>query len=1159
MQKTAFCSRGALSRPGCITLNLRVGRSIFKHYDPSSRRLFEKVMKLTALLLTVAILNVSATGLSQTVSFSGSNVSMEKVFTAIEQQTHFTFFYKPEILEKGTHVTAHVKNMPLADALAVFFKDQPYTYSIIGRVITIELKNPAPTPDNRINPESTGPPFRTVVGFVMEEKNQIAIEGVTVTIKRSGHSTQTDSKGYFTIKGVSDDDSLIFSSIGYEKTIRPVKQQDVIYAMMKVTTNELDKIVVQGYGTTSRRTTTGNIGKVTSEEIEKQPVGNPLLALEGRVAGLQVTPVSGYASGTVKMEIRGRNTISNSFTGDPLYIIDGVPLTVLDVDPSTSYANGSNGFLQGGVASPAGGQSPFFSLNPADIESVEVLKDADATAIYGSRGANGVILITTKKGKTGKTRFNLNANQGIGLVTRHWQMLNTTQYLQMRREALKNDGIAPTVTNAADLALWDTTRTVDWQRKFWGGTAKVTEASGAISGGDVHTTFRVSGNYRRQTEITTLNGSNQRAAFSFNMNHSSLDQRFNLTFSADYSYVSINIVDMPGPAVLPPDAPPVYDTKGNLNYADWDAAGLNNSYPFAAILQPYSSSTNFLTGHLQLDYQIVKGLTISLSSGYNNALISQKKLTPMASLDPLIAPYVGGLAFFGDNRNNNWILEPQLHFSTFIGGGNFSVLLGGSAQNTMTDGKSTLGIGYTSDALINSITSAPVQQSFENYGQYKYAAVFGRISYNWHNRYIVNLNARRDGSSRFGPGRQFGNFGSAGVAWIASEEQWVKNALPAFISFVKVRGSYGLTGSDAIGDYQYLSQWSSGLSTSTPLPGYNGVSPLINLHAVDQQYQWQVNKKLEGALNLGFLKDNRINLELAYYRDRCDNQLLNYPTPAFSGFGSVTANWPANVQNSGLEALVSADIIKGNGFTWSANMNFSINRNKLIAYPNLELSPYGSRLKIGKSLNTMYVLHLLGVDPRTGQYSYEDRNHDGIINPGSSGNFSPGTGTDDRTVAIDLNPAYTGGIGTNLGYKNYRLSLFGDFRKQKGLNALFTGNAPGSFGNIPLEIYQHHWQKPGDRAPYARFTAATTLADADFKQSDGAYTDASFFRLSNIAFSYTLPEKITRKAALQECRFFINAHNIFTITGYKGLDPEIQAFGQMPGARTFVGGVSINL
>ncbi|HVU94330.1 MAG TPA: SusC/RagA family TonB-linked outer membrane protein [Puia sp.] len=1115
-------------------------------------------MRLTALLLFGVCLHVSARSYSQTVTLSERNASLQEIFKAIHRQTGYQFFYEDALLDKAGKFSIIVKDAPVDEVLSQCLKGLPITYSIINKTIVVKAREePQTTVPPVVGADTAHHPTATVdlVGIVQDEKGN-PLSGATVAIKGKEKGTVTNEKGYYFIKGAPAGSVLTISFIGYNNsylTVDPVTRISLV--TMKLAVNELDQTVVQAYGTTSQRLTTGNIARVGAEEIEKQPVMNPLLALEGRVAGMVVTQTSGYASGPVKVEIRGRNTINPGFTSDPLYIIDGVPLTVLELGGMSSYQGGSSGFIQNGVFSPAGGQSPFFSLNPADIESIEVLKDADATAIYGSRGANGVILITTKKGKAGKTKFDLSLTQGMSKVTRHWAMLNTTQYLQMRREAFKNDGIAPTIGNAPDLLLWDTTRNVNWQDQLWGGMGQVTNLQTSLSGGDDRTVFRIGAGYTRQTEILTRSGANQRASVSFNLNHHSPDQKFSVALTTNFSYSLINSIFTPLAVLLAPDAPPIYNSSGDLNYAPWNAAGLGYNFPFNTLLQPYTSQTNALSSNLTLSYELVKGLTARVSLGYNNSELHNSGLRTIASQDPAYNPT--GWAQFGESRNNNWIIEPQLNYRRFIGEGKLDILLGGSDQSTLTDGSGQLGFGYTNDAFIRSIANAPFVSVGENYGQYKYAALFGRINYNWAGKYILDLNARRDGSSRFGPGRQYGNFGSVGAAWIASEENWVKKALPAAISFIKFRGSYGLTGSDAIGDYQYLSQWAtSGSVNGTPLVTYQGITPLVNTHAVDQEYHWQTNKKAELAFDLGFLPDSRLLLELAWYQNRCSDQLLQFPTPVFTGFGNVTANWPADVQNSGLEFLLNAKIIKTPAFSWSASFNIGINRNKLRSYPAIASSPYFSMYKVGQSLNEKYLFHYTGVDPLTGQYSFRDYNHDGNIL--IDGNVSPGTVDDDRYIAIDLSPKYTGGVGNQFSYKNYGFSFFLSFRKQVGQNAFANNGLPGTMFNQSPEIYNSHWQKPGDKAKFARFTTVGAFSDGAFGGSDGVYTDASFVRLSNLSFSYALPAGAAQKAHLQGCNLYIRAENILVISRYKGIDPETQSFGGMPPARIFTGGLSFN-
>jgi TonB-linked SusC/RagA family outer membrane protein len=1109
----------------------------------SATTLFIRTMRLTGVILLAFCLQVSArSDAQQRIAINVKNISLQKLFAEIEKKTNYAFFYDVAILKETKPVTMIVKDATVEEILKLALAGQALEYMITDKTIFVKKERktvveavPADTSRGRVIKAS---------GVVLTDAG-VPIQGANVTIKQTEKGTITNAKGEFELSAMPAGDVLVFSFVGYALQNFTVKDEGQIRIYMKVAQNELDKAVVQGYGTTTQRLTTSDIGTVTAEEIERQPVMNPLLALQGKIAGLDVTVTNGYASAPIKVELRGRSAINTTFPSDPLYVIDGVPLTVLDPG-----GIGSTGFDQTGQ-SPAGGQSPIFSIDPMDIESIEVLKDADATAIYGSRGANGVILITTKKGKAGKTKFNLGVQEGVNQVTRFWDMMNTPQYLSMRREAFKNDGIAPDPVGDYDLnGTWNTTRYTNWQKVLWGGEGRTIDAKASLSGGDARTTFRLGAGFDHITGITTVSGGDQRASFSLNLQHNSLDQRLTFSFSSTYSYAISDMINVPnGGVTLAPDAPGIYDSLGNLNYFGWGGGNMNNTiarqaYNFSSIKQPYSAKTNFLNSNLVVGYQVIKGLVISTSLGYNFAQANQEFLHPIAAQDPETDPT--GTLFLGHNNNNNVIVEPQVTYKSIVSKGTLIALLGGSYSQTQTDGLGVTGSGFTTDDLLQSISSAPSIQASENYGDYRYAALFGRLTYNWENKYLINLNARRDGSSRFGPGRQFGDFWSIGTAWIFTEENWFKDHLPA-LSFGKIRTNFGITGSDNIGDYGYLSRY-----TSTNNLSYAGVSSLVPIQNPNPDYQWQVDKKFESAVNLGFLKD-RITIELAYYLNRCGNQLIAFPTPVLTGFSSVPANSPALVQNTGLEVTGAASIIQTKKFSWSINFNMAFNYNKLIAYPDFSQSPYVGILQVGKPLNISYALHCVGVDPQTGEYQFYDKNHDGEIN------YNPGHTGDDSYV-INMSPRFFGGFGMNFSYGSFRVNLFFNVKEQLGKNAFVSGFFPGNLNqNAPTIIIGKEWQKPGDIASISRFSTEYVPGNTEFNEtSDGGLTDASFIRLSNLSVSYSFGTGYIKKIGLTDCNLFFHTNNIFLITKYKGIDPETQSFGGLPPVKIIVGGINFN-
>jgi TonB-linked SusC/RagA family outer membrane protein len=1109
------------------------------------------VMKLTSILLLCACLQVSAHVHAQTVSFSGTNVPLEKVFAAVEKQTGYVFFFDEAILKDARPVTIRAENDPLELFLSRVLFSQPFKFSLLNKTIVISRKEVvAPSVADTTHPSDQ----QLLQGMVLDE-NGTPLVGASVTIKGTGKSTITNGRGAFSMPAPAAKSKVIISYVGYKtREVTLAEGQQQLVARLSIAVNTLDEEVVQAYGKTSQRLAVGSIVKVSGEEIQKQPVMNPLIALNGKVPGLLITPTSGYVSAPVKVEIRGRNTINPMLVADPMYVIDGVPLTILDVNAISQkprYETGSPGFWQGGLANNTEGQSPLFSINPADIESISVLKDAAATAIYGSRGANGVILITTKRAQPGKTKLSMQVQQSISTAPRYWDMLKTPEYLQMRREALKYDALPLNMANFPE-QFWDTTRYTDWQKEIWG-VAKSTDANINLSGGDHRTSFTLGAGYNSTEEITTISGTNQRITISSGLTHRSSDQRLTIDLRAGYSHTYVKAIKMPAVTTLAPNAPPIFDATGKLNYAEWNAVGLTGiggvpGSPFQSVLTPSTNYNNLINASLRVNYNLARGLSLGILGGYNNSNGRAALYTPIAAQNPLIKPT--GSATFGYTMINNWNIEPQLNYNCYIGSGKLETMVGGTYQSSFTRGTSIAGSGYTNDALIQSISSALFMTSSENYAQKKYVNIHGRINYNLQNKYILELAGNRDGSSNFGPGRQFGNFWSAGAAWIASEEEWAKRVLPKWWSFLKFNASYGITGLDEGGFYQYLSLWRVP-SASQGSPAYNGVVPIAATNHVNQDYQWQENRKINADLSMGFL-DDRITLMLTWYNNRCNNQLTNIPTPLFTGFTTVTGNSPAHVENSGWEGMINAKVISSKNFTWTLGGNIAINRNKLLSYPDFEYSNFYRTIKIGQPLNAKYLLHYIGINPLTGKRSYVDYNHDGLITNSSS--TIAGTGIDDRYIVLDPTPRYSGGINSQFTYKRFMLGLFFIFKKQIG--ALPYAFVPGNIGNIPLEVFNDHWQQPGDQTRYTRFaTSGTGTSDAFFAQSDGAYTDASFLRLNNLAFSYSLPEKICKKLRMQGAAFSVNMQNVFVITPYTGIDPET-SFGNMPQARVIAGRVS---
>lgn len=1093
----------------------------------SNRRITKTllVMKLTIFFLITACLQVSAkSSNAQTVTFKGKDVPLEKVFAAIRQQTVFVFLYNDTLLKDAKPVTIDARHVSVMQLLDQVLKEQGLKYIVESRTIIVykAIKPANPATDNIL---FLTPPFPVHVRVVDADGKMLA--GASVTNKKTKASGITDAGGICRMN-VSTGDVLTISFVGFgavEHTIAG-PSEDLIVIKLTPSLSPLDELQIVAYGTTTRRLNTADISTVKAADIEKQPVGNPLAALEGRVPGLLISQSNGVPGSSFSVQIRGQNSLAQG--SDPLFVVDGVPFA-------------PNNTTMIGLSSSVGpnGLSPLNSINPSDIESIEVLKDADATSIYGSRGANGVILINTKKGKAGKTTFNANVYTGASVVTRTMDMMNTQQYLAMRREALKNDGVTPAVDNFPEGLAYDTGRYIDYKKYFFGGTSHTTDAQLSLTGGSGSTQFLMGGDFHNESTIYPGSMYDRRFSFHSNVSHASADKKLKASLSTNYVVDDNHLshYDFAAALLTAPNMPAPYDSAGNVV---WEKNGATLDHPEVNLLRSYTGNTSNLLGSLQVSYQLLPGLTLKADMGYNMVRLDETLLMPIKATNPTDA--TTGSAGFTTNVFKSWNVEPQAEYTRIMGKGRLNILAGSTWQETVNSTSAISADGITNDALIRSISAATTISATSSYNQYRYNAVFGRIGYSWMDKYILNLTGRRDGSSRFGPGRQFANFGAAGAAWIFTKEDW---HLPPFLSFGKLRASYGASGNDQIGNYQYLDTWSS------PTYPYNGMGGLYPTQLSNPDYGWEVNRKLEGALELGFLKD-RILFTGSWFLNRSGNQLISYKLPSQTGFPTITENFPALVQNKGLEFLLNTKNIQARDFSWTTSVNITFHRNKLVKFPGLATSSYANTYIVGQSLNVIKGYHYLGVNDTTGVFQFLDVDKDGALT------------TADNFVLGSRDPKFYGGLQNSFTYKGWQLDLFVEFRKQVGQNYLYTiySKIPGTINNnMPVSL-ENRWRNPGDHAEFQKVTqsagAAATAAQY-FIGSSGAYSDASFIRLKNVSLSYSLSPRLLKPARLQAVRVYLHMQNLLTITSYPGTDPEVKELLSLPLLRTMTGGIQITL
>jgi TonB-linked SusC/RagA family outer membrane protein len=951
----------------------------------------------------------------------------------------------------------------------------------------------------------------------------ISLPGVTVAIKGQEIYAITDANGRFEIPAVPGD-ILVFSFTGYKTLETSVTGATLDIALEEDVTQLKEVTVNAGYYKVKDRERTGSIARIAAKDIETQPVTNVLATMQGRMAGVSITQYTGMPGGGFDVVVRGQNSLR--FDGNsPLYVIDGVP-----------YSSEPVGSLFTSSHMPRR-TSPLNSINPADVESIEVLKDADATAIYGSRGANGVVLVTTKRGKAGKTSFTGNVSSGSGHVTRFMDLMDTQQYLAMRAEAFANDGITTYPPDAYDInGAWSQTRNTDWQEELIGGNASFTTAQASVSGGSVQTQFLMGANISHETTVFPGEFAYNKGNVHLSLNHESIDRRFHIGFSASYTAQKNNMIttDLFHVATtLAPNAPPLHNPDGSLNWEN----GFDN--PLRFLEGKFKGRTKDLVANSQLSYKFFKGFELRSSFGYTDTHHNELNTSPSTMYNPAYGvTSASSLAFASDVTRSSWIVEPQAAYSIKVGEGKLEALAGGTFQQQKGNHVAHLGYGFASNSLIENPASAgyfAVLQSEESV--YKYQAFFGRLNFDWKGRYLLNLTGRRDGSSRFGPASRYATFGAVGAAWLFTEEAAVKKV--SWLSFGKLRASYGTTGNDQIGDYQYLDTYSNSGSI------YQGIAGLMPTRLFNPDFGWETNKKLEVALETGFLGD-RVFTTAAWYRNRSSGQLVGVPLPGTTGFTSIQANLDAEVENSGLELTLRTVNIRKDNFSWTTSLNFTAPRNKLVSFPGLDASPYKYQFVIGQPLNIAKVYHFTGVDPATGLYQFEDVNGDGVISP-----------ADDREFTKDLNPEFYGGLQNTLKLGGLQLDFLFQFVKQQNFNEAFGSMLPGTMSNQPAS-FAGHWQAPGDTGPYQLYSTGVNpiaqMAHINYTQSDAAISDASYIRLKNVALSFTLPKKWTKSV---ECRLTAEGQNLLTFTSFRGADPEFKTAGFLPPLRVITTGIQI--
>lgn len=1096
------------------------------------------IMKLTLVMLAVTFMQVSAATYAQRVSLNVKKASIRDVFDLIQEQTKYDFLYQSKELKLAKPVSIRAKDATLEEVLERCFAGQPLTYRISKTTILISLK-----PVRK-------PVQITVTGKVTDNKGE-PLPGVTVKEKNGQASTVTNTNGQYTIS-VADDAVLVFSFIGFNTLELPVAGKTTVDAALQESNQSLNEVVVIGYGSREKKDLTGSVATVTASQVRDIPVASIDQKLVGQLPGVRISQTTGTPGGGTTVRVRGSGSIG---AGDnPLYVIDGFA-----VSNTTGQV-----------------YNPLNVLSPDDIESVSILKDASSTAIYGSRGSNGVVIITTKKGKKGPPVISLNSYIGTQQVPQkgRQQVLNGTEYAQFRRDMIV-DALAAQGRTATDADIPAEFRNpaqygegTDWyDAVLQSGLQHNIDAS--LRGGSDNTQYSFSlgrlkqegtvkytdyTRYTVQANVQSQLSKKLRVTLNLapsggiqNRNGFETGQRDVLTRTLWLSPI-VPINDANGNRTLFITSPGAIGAGNPLNTLEF--AGTNAKY-FRGLASA-SAEFEIISGlkakyAYNIDYSTNKAFTFSPSFVYGET----GNQNPNPSIPNSTTSY---------SDSFNWLSELTLNYDKNFGKDHrFNALVGYTAQQERNEGYGFNATNYP-DNLIETINASPLlngQTAFVD--KWSLISYLARVNYTFKDRYLLTASIRTDGSSRFGANKRYGTFPSAALAWRVSQEDFMKSI--TWVDNLKIRATYGLAGNFNIGNYLYASNIGSANYTfGGTVTGGRASSSISN-----SELTWENSRQFDLGVDLSVLR-NRINFTLDYYNRITYNLLLNNELPLSSGFATATVNL-GRMRNRGFEAAVTGEILTG-PFTWSANANISFNRNVVLALNQNNAPVYAGRsgegnfthkTEVGKPLGQFYGYIVEGVyrdqadfdnSPKNassvvGSIKYRDVDGNGIIEP-----------VKDYAVIGDPYPDFTYGFSNTIGYKNFDLNvlLVGSQGGQimKTSNEFLT-NIDGVF-NVDRKVL-NRWRSPEN--PGDGVTPTTNGGRVLYRDvNSGWIEDASFLRIQNVTLGYNFKQKfITNSRAFKGLRLYASVQNLVTFTKYSGGNPEALTNGSSaltPG-RDFLG------
>ncbi len=983
---------------------------------------------------------------------------------------------------------------------------------------------------------------QTIRGAITDAETGEPLIGANILVVGTSTGTITDFNGEYELQVPADAGRLEFSYAGYSSKTVDIDGRTEIDVQL-VPGQVLDEVVVIGYGTQKKKDVSGSIQSLGQEDIEDIPVSSFEGALQGKATGVNITNPSGTPGGAINVNIRGVSSISAS--SQPLFIIDGIPV----VSRNNSALNQN--------IQPV---NPIADINPNDIENITILKDASAAAIYGSRGANGVILITTKRGSQDKAKINVGYYKGFSDITNAPEMMDTRQFVRFLNVAAENDGLGPDYWNDdfgfdPDGPNADVRSTNIYDEIFR--TGQIDNVDFSVQGGNDQTQFYLSGNFFDQSGIQI--GQNfRRLSGRLNLDHrisEKIKVGSNISISRSNHDRTINENDEFGVVVnaqaWDPSAP-IFEEDGSyanpFGYNTWWP--LDNPVLIANEYENNSASTRTL-GSLFGQYEILPGLSFQSTWSVDMNTLNEESYTPTFSNKTSI-----GQGIFATWEETSWQTENTLNFSRIFRSHSLNVIGGYTAQEINITFSDIQGSGFSTNETPSISAAATIESALSAKRRSSLQSFFGRVNYGFKDRYLLTATLRADGSSRFGINNRYGYFPSGSVAWRVAQEGFMQDQ--SLFSELKLRASYGITGNQEISG-----SWVGTWGLDAPYNGQSGIGPA---QLENPDLSWEKTAQLNLGIDIGLFED-RLSLTADYYVKNTTDLLLQADVSGLTGFTSVFQN-VGEIENRGIELALRAVNFQGPAFRWNTSFNLALVENEIVElFNDGELLGRNHILKEGESLSTLYLIDFQGVDPETGDAMFEDLNEDGVID------------FDDRKIVGSAMPTYFGGMTNEFSYKGFNLSAFIQF---SGGNKIFNQSRHAfenygllrsglAYGNNTTYVLDNYWREPGQQTDVPRPSHEPGQIQ---RFSTQFLEDGDFLRLKNLRFGYTFSGAALERIRFNSLNVFVSAQNLFTITDYRGFDPEVSTntssqgdlnalqgedFGTLGQARTVTIGVNVGL